>query len=409
MSPEEAAVFGIRLSIITVGITAGAVYMLQHRLSPVYRVSCFMFLAFVTSQVVYVVEMLWPGLPDAQLHAIHMLSYVAAFFLLPTFFIHLKFFSRLPETIGRGELAVHFALPLLVFSLALISLSIPGDVAFALKNGLPTPHAEPWMRHHIQVLLYLEFGGYGFVVVYIWLLFRWQRRNCALAQTVFARSERFQIFWTFGMAMIMTVYVGQVLLTYFVRNGGLGHPVGPIEHSAIALLFILLVAVRGLLQAPGLYQENTNTNTNVPAERDEQKYVKSALAAEHAERLVRKLHNAMAKDLLYRDANLSLSQLSQHIGSSTNYVSQTLNEHMSQSFFHFLNSWRIKEAKMLLAKGNDTILNIAYDVGFNSRSAFYTAFKKHTGITPSQYRAQHASSNQSAVKHTSGHAHLGST
>ncbi|WP_147107776.1 AraC family transcriptional regulator [Tateyamaria sp. syn59] len=387
MSPDDAAVFGVRLAIITVGFVAGAVYLLQRQLSPVYGLSSFMFLAFVASQLVYVAETLWPSLPPGWHHAVHMVSYVAAFLLLPTFFIHLKLLSRVPEPITRQELAIHLALPLTVCVLALVTLFIPSDSILALKTGQPAPGATPWMDLTVRILLLLEFGGYAFVLVYIWLLFRWQRRNCAHMREVFANGNCYETIWTLSLAAVMAFYVGQVLASYFIRDAGLGHPVGPIQHSIIALLFILLVAIRGLQQAPGLYRA---PDIAVPTEpQDAPKYSKSALAGDHAARIARKLTTAMADDLLYRDANLSLTKLAQHIGSSPNYVSQTLNEHLDKSFFDFVNQWRIKEAEQLLVGGEDTILAIAYEVGFNSRSAFYTAFKKHTGRTPTQHRSNH--------------------
>ena len=387
MSPDEAVVFGVRLSIITVGFVAGAICLMQRQLSPAYGISFFMFLAFVVSQQVYVVETLSPNLPAVPHHAVHMLSYVAAFLLLPTFFIHLRFLSGAPEPIDRNQLAVHLALPATVLGLAVVTLFIPIDLTVALKTGLPAPGAAAWMQLTVQTLLLLEFGGYAFVLVYIWLLFRWQRRNCAHMRRVFADGKCYEVYWTFGLAVIMVLYVVQALISYFYRETGLGHPVGPIQHSMISLSFILLVAIRGLRQAPGLY---ASESASLPlSDQDVPKYSKSALAADHASRIARKLNTAMANDLLYRDAGLSLPKLARHIGSSPNYVSQTLNEHLAQSFFDFVNHWRIKEAEDLLIHGDDTILAIAYEVGFNSRSAFYAAFKKHAGITPTEHRAQH--------------------
>ncbi|MEM6739462.1 MAG: helix-turn-helix transcriptional regulator [Pseudomonadota bacterium] len=381
MSPEETVVFGIRLAIITVGVLAGTVYLLQRHLSAVYGVSSLMFLAFVVSQLIYVAETLAPGLDAMAHHAVHMLSYVAAFLLLPTFFFHLLMLSNASVAITRRQLAVHLSLPALVLFLAMVSMLIASEVLVALKSGQPAPGAAPWMELTVQVLLALEFGGYTFVLVYIWLLFRWQSHNRTRLNTLYASPSRYEALWTFGLAAIMALFVVQALTSYFLRDGGLGHPLGPIQQSIIVLLFVSLVAIRDLRQAPGLYAASELTCDATP------KYSKSALADVQAQRIAKKLRSAMQDDRLYRDANLSLAKLAQHIGSSPNYVSQTLNEHMDQSFFDFVNYWRIQEAEGLLIRSDETILAVAYEVGFNSRSAFYTAFKKHIGETPSQYRA----------------------
>ena len=70
-------------------------------------------------------------------------------------------------------------------------------------------------------------------------------------------------------------------------------------------------------------------------------------------------------------------------------VSQIINEQLSYNFNDFINSFRIEEAKKMLndpGMKNITVASIAYDSGFNTLSAFNTAFKKFTGLTPSQFR-----------------------
>jgi AraC-like DNA-binding protein len=56
------------------------------------------------------------------------------------------------------------------------------------------------------------------------------------------------------------------------------------------------------------------------------------------------------------------------------------------SFYHYVNRWRVEEAKRLLLTTDANVLNIAHDVGFNSRSAFYNAFRTVTGESPVTFR-----------------------
>ena len=91
----------------------------------------------------------------------------------------------------------------------------------------------------------------------------------------------------------------------------------------------------------------------------------------------------------FTDSNLKLNQLAKMISTTPNYLSQVINEEREQNFFDFVNWYRIEEAKKLIKDASDqqsTLLSIAYEVGFNSKSAFNTSFKKHTQMTPSQYR-----------------------
>jgi len=75
---------------------------------------------------------------------------------------------------------------------------------------------------------------------------------------------------------------------------------------------------------------------------------------------------------------------------SAQYLSQTLNQTLQQSFYDYINDARIAAAKQQLQHTDDSVLNIAMAVGFNARSSFYKAFKASTGLTPAQFRAQNS-------------------
>lgn len=116
------------------------------------------------------------------------------------------------------------------------------------------------------------------------------------------------------------------------------------------------------------------------------KYARSALTAGHAEQLALRIREAMEKDALYLDPNLSLQKLSRHTGALPNQISQTLNEQIGSTFFDYIAHHRIEAAKPLLREGTASTLSVSLDVGFNSRSTFYKAFKRETGMTPKAFR-----------------------
>lgn len=84
-----------------------------------------------------------------------------------------------------------------------------------------------------------------------------------------------------------------------------------------------------------------------------------------------------------------MRQLSDTIRVSQNYISQTLNDRLGRNFFDYVNAWRIAEACQRLGQGA-RVLDVAHETGFNSRSTFNAAFRKHTGTTPSAWRRQPA-------------------
>lgn len=119
------------------------------------------------------------------------------------------------------------------------------------------------------------------------------------------------------------------------------------------------------------------------------KYKTSALDRERAEKILPKLLDLMEKEKIYLDADLTLKKLSERLMIHYNHLSQIINEKLEYSFNDFVNRYRIEEAKKKLAdpkEGKKTVLEIAYDTGFYSKSVFNTAFKKFTGMTPSQFK-----------------------
>ncbi|MAA87191.1 helix-turn-helix domain-containing protein [Haliea salexigens] len=119
-----------------------------------------------------------------------------------------------------------------------------------------------------------------------------------------------------------------------------------------------------------------------------QKYQRSALSPELASSLVEELEALMANKSPFLDPNLSLSNLAQALSVSTNYLSQAINDQLKLNFFDCVNGYRVRHSLPLLAQSSKTVLEIAMDSGFNSKSAFYTAFRKHQGMTPGTYRKQ---------------------
>jgi AraC-like DNA-binding protein len=106
------------------------------------------------------------------------------------------------------------------------------------------------------------------------------------------------------------------------------------------------------------------------------------------DQLKTQLGQLMSTNKPYLDNKLSLPDLAKLMGISTHDLSFMLNEGFGLSFFNFVNSYRIAEVKQLILSGQHrqfNMLGIAYSAGFNSKTTFNTAFKKETGLSPTQY------------------------
>ncbi len=122
--------------------------------------------------------------------------------------------------------------------------------------------------------------------------------------------------------------------------------------------------------------------------KNESKYAYSPLSDDKKRELYFKLLNLMKTEKPYLNPDLTAIQLAEKLEISQNYLSQLLNEVVGKNFYEFINNYRIEEAKKILSdkENTRTILSIAYDVGFNSKTTFNTAFKKIVNMSPTEYR-----------------------
>jgi AraC-like DNA-binding protein len=129
-----------------------------------------------------------------------------------------------------------------------------------------------------------------------------------------------------------------------------------------------------------------------PAGKDElpvKKYEKSRLTPERSERYLDRLLSFMKKEKPFTDGNLTIQKLAETLSIPPHHLSQTINERLGQTFSDFINAYRIEEAKRKLldpALKHLSVLGIAEEVGFNSKSSFNSVFKKYTNMTPSEFR-----------------------
>ena len=116
---------------------------------------------------------------------------------------------------------------------------------------------------------------------------------------------------------------------------------------------------------------------------------KQLIADEDFAPLKLKLSNLMESQKPYLDGELNLLKLAEAVGLSGHQLSYLLNNGFGVNFFQFVNGYRVQEAKVLLSdpdKSHLSMLGIAFESGFNSKTAFNTAFKKLTGLSPSAFK-----------------------
>ncbi|RHX85592.1 helix-turn-helix domain-containing protein [Leptospira stimsonii] len=117
------------------------------------------------------------------------------------------------------------------------------------------------------------------------------------------------------------------------------------------------------------------------------RYERSLLIGLDTESIQKKLNECMEQRQLYKQEDLTLKELADSVSITSHQLSEFLNEKIRMNFPSFINQYRISEAKkILLNEPERTVLSIAYEVGFNSKSSFNQAFLRFTGKTPKEYR-----------------------
>lgn len=156
---------------------------------------------------------------------------------------------------------------------------------------------------------------------------------------------------------------------------------------AFITLFSMVYSFYGIKQ-PVIFGEVLHNEKN-GEKREAEKYSRSGLKDEQAEEYLTILLDYMESEKPYLDGNLTIHDLSLKTGISRHHITQVLNEIYGKNFFTFINEYRTRE---VIERFSDsrydhyTILAIAFDSGFNSKSTFNSFFKSQTGQTPSKYR-----------------------
>lgn len=179
-------------------------------------------------------------------------------------------------------------------------------------------------------------------------------------------------------------------------------PWPPIHFHALAFTgFILIFSFFSLKQPPIFQQreqkpeissETMRSPENPEQEKHISKYEKSGLTDDRSQMYLQRLEAYIRREKPYLNADLTLEELAKDVSIPRHYLTQVLNEQLHKNFYTYINEYRIEEVKRRLRDRESdhlTLLAIAYESGFNSKSTFNTTFKKFTHFTPSQFRKLH--------------------
>jgi len=219
-------------------------------------------------------------------------------------------------------------------------------------------------RQYIVPLIYLQWG--------IYIAFSILLSIPILKKLVHRQSVRPFEKWVLTIcAGVLLLFISYVWAILNITKG---------SYISGALYFSLLVY---LIVFVLLYRRKTDDLSSLSSQR----YADKKVNLEDSLMVITRLERAMTERELFKNPNLKLNDLAKEINVSAHQLSQILNDHVGKNFTLFVNEYRINEAcKMLSSDNNLTVDAIGEEVGFNSKSTFFAAFKKIKELTPSTYR-----------------------
>lgn len=243
----------------------------------------------------------------------------------------------------------------------------------------------------IVIVFCVSFVGY---MAGIWRLARrYLRQANWQLQADSERMRRWIIELLVGMTVLFTVFTLTNLLDMFVFRAewlSLGVKVG------FVVVFFRMCQV--IAQNPAIFvqaETEDGAQDNLPERQEtgqgtdaqQTPMLRAIVDDPGIDRIRTRLARIVADREVMLDPLLTMPKLASAVGATPNQLSFVLNQHLGKSFFDFVNEVRVDEAsRLLIEEPNRTILDIATEVGFNSKSTFNQAFKKITGHTPSNYR-----------------------
>ncbi len=245
-----------------------------------------------------------------------------------------------------------------------------------------TQNNNPWpLIHHVAELF--ESVAILSVMIYLIFSFRLVKSYQRSLLNNISYTELIDLRWV-NQFILITAGSFVLILIFVIAGMVVGGKFAPLEWTE-PRAFILLIysGVLYWLSISGFKQTQTRQVFMIKEEPNEQDNDKLS-------EVIQKLSSIIESNKLYRNPELSLSDLSESTEISERVISNAINKELGKNFFQFINEYRVEEMKERLKDpSNDhlKILSLAFDAGFNSKASFNRVFKSYTGQTPKEYKS----------------------
>lgn len=278
----------------------------------------------------------------------------------------------------------HFALYFLnwIYFIPLVFKSKPALIDLFIGYATERPK-----NYLLFVLWAITIQGLIYMILSLNLIKKYKKN----IRKEYSSIEKINLIWLNNITIItlsvwVIVFIKNIV-SHFVSSDIFIQREVPVALGLMVLIYVM--GYQGLIQTEIFTPSTANNNNDSNDNKTLKKYEKSGLSNEKAKAAQANLAKLMEEHKVYRENNLTLKELAKKLSISPHNLSEIINTHEKQNFFDFVNRYRIKDVKDAMLqpdKKNYTLLAIALDAGFNSKSSFNAIFKKYTNMTPSQYR-----------------------
>ena len=221
-------------------------------------------------------------------------------------------------------------------------------------------------------------------IAYAVYAFRLLNRHKSMIEENFSNTENINLNWLRGFIWgIIAIFITVTIVLVSRDIIGITYPFTPEIIFYSMIVFAILA-----LGYYGIKHENIFTDSVIVElnEKSKGSYKRSTLKEDMAKQKHEALSQLMTDEKPYLETNLTLNSLAEQLEITPHHLSQIINQFEGQNFNDFVNKYRVEEFIVRAQKDpHFSFLALALDSGFNSKSTFNSVFRKHKGVTPSQF------------------------
>lgn len=287
----------------------------------------------------------------------------------PAFYLYTR--SLIEPTFKLNQRQILHLLPFIFFELVAYSIKEP----FSLSNFFDA-NQNLWYRMAFSVASVLSWILYNWVTLNVIMKHRKRLMN---EYSTIESSKRLS--WLFFIVIFYNLFcLASIAVAVGVIVVHLEFPLSPVYNYSALLLMSYILGFYGLRQ--GTIFMDTEIVETVKG-----KYVNSTLSEKRKKEIETLILEHFNKNKPYLNPELDMSMISGVLKIPKYQLTEVLNICINKNFFSFVNEYRVNAVREMLIKNKDfSIEDIGYECGFNSKSSFFTVFKKITGMTPMQFR-----------------------